>query len=83
MEKIKEQLKEELFNKKESGWLNISDEEKIKIFEFSKDYMNFLNKSKTEREAIKEVKNILDKNGFKNLIEYNSLNAGDKVYSIN
>ena len=83
MEKIKEQLKEELFNKKESGWLNISDEEKIKIFEFSKDYMNFLNKSKTEREAIKEVKNILDKNGFKNLNELNSLNAGDKVYYIN
>lgn len=76
-------LKEELFTKKESGWLSISEEEKIKIFDFSKDYINFMNKSKTERETLKNIKSILDKNGFKNLNTLNNINSGDKVYYIN
>ncbi len=76
-------LKEELFTKKESGWLSISEEEKIKIFDFSKDYMNFMNKSKTERETLKNIKSILDKNGFKDLNTLNNINSGDKVYYIN
>ncbi len=76
-------LKEELFTKKESGWLSISEEEKIKIFDFSKDYINFMNKSKTERETLKNIKSILDKNGFKDLNTLNNINSGDKVYYIN
>ena len=57
-------MKEELFNKKEIGWKNISDESKSNIFKFSDEYIYFLNKVKTEREAVKFVKKMLDENGF-------------------
>ena len=42
--------------------------------------MDFLNNSKTEREIVKSTKNIIEKNGFKNIREYSKLNPGDKVY---
>ena len=47
--------------KKKSAW-NIFNKEQInKIFSFSEEYKNFLNKAKTEREAIKEIKKYADK----------------------
>ena len=49
-------LKEKLFNKKENGWKSVNEEEKQSIFNFSKGYMDFLNKSKTEREFVKKAK---------------------------
>lgn len=82
-ENVTNKLKDELFNKKESGWSSTSDEEKIRIFDFAKDYMNFMNESKTEREAVKNVKSILDRNGFKDITLLDSTNIGDKVYYIN
>lgn len=82
-ENVTNKLKDELFNKKESGWISTSDEEKVKIFDFAKDYMNFMNESKTEREAVKNVKNILDRNGFKDIMLLDNINMGDKVYYIN
>ncbi len=85
MEKDKEleKLKEKLFNKKESGWLTTTDEEKVKIFDFAKDYISFMNKSKTEREAVKNIKIILESNGFRNLNDLDNISVGDKVYYIN
>lgn len=82
-ENVTNKLKNELFNKKESGWASTSDEEKIRIFDFAKDYMNFMNESKTEREAVKIVKSILDRNGFKDITLLDSINIGDKIYYIN
>lgn len=80
---MEEELKEKLFNKKKVGWENLDTRRKEKIFNFCKDYMDFLNKSKTEREFVKEAKKIADLNGFKDLSEYDTLNAGDRVYFIN
>lgn len=80
---MEEQLKEKLFNKKKVGWENLDTRRKEKIFNFCKDYMDFLNKAKTEREFVKEAKKIADLNGFKDLSEYDTLNAGDRVYFIN
>ena len=53
-------LEEELFNKKESGWKKIGDEEKGLVFRFSDEYISFLNRSKTEREFIASAKEVLD-----------------------
>ncbi len=75
--------KEELFNKKETGWKNISDECKERIFKFSDEYIYFLNKVKTEREAVSFVKKMLDENGFCNITSKENLQQGDKVYYIN
>ena len=50
-----EELKERLFNTKKNGWENTSDEEKEKIFNYCQGYMDFLNRSKTEREIVKNA----------------------------
>ena len=80
---MEEELKEKLFNKKKVGWENLDTRRKEEIFNFCKEYMDFLNKAKTEREFVKEAKKIADLNGFKDLSEYDTLNAGDRVYFIN
>ncbi len=83
MEKNSKDLKEELFINKLSGWLDINEEEKNEIFNFSNEYINFINESKTEREAVLYLKNMLDNNGFKNINEVDYIKEGDKVYYIN
>ena len=76
-----EMLKEKLFNKKENGWINTKQKENI--FVYSKGYIDFMNKSKTEREIIKSSKEIAESKGFKDIKEFNTLKTGDKVYFIN
>ena len=86
MEKEKteaKKLEEELFNKKESGWKKTNEEDMSIIFKFSDEYINFLNRSKTEREFVVSAKEVLDANGFKNIESLDTLSAGDKVYYIN
>lgn len=78
-----EELKEKLFNKKNVGWENMETRQKEEIFNFCKGYMDFLNKAKTEREFIKQSKKVAEENGFKDILECESLNPGDRVYYIN
>jgi len=78
-----EELKEKLFDEKKNGWEKISKEEKEKIFDYCDNYMDFLNKSKTEREIVKNALQIAKLNGYKDIDEYETLNAGDKVYFVN
>ena len=76
-------LKEKLFRNKDNAWEKVSEEEKEKIFEFSKNYINFLSNNKTERQCVKTIKEKLEKNNFKNIEDITSLKSGDKVYYIN
>ena len=78
-----EKLKEYLFNTKKCGWDSVIDTQKQEIEKFSEEYMYFLNKSKTEREAVKFIREVLEKNGFINLKEKVVLLPGDKIYYIN
>ena len=78
-----EQLKEKLFRKTTTGWQGLEENIKKSIFDFCDEYINFLNRSKTEREIIKSVKDMAEKKGFKNINTFKSLKAGDKVYYIN
>ena len=78
-----EKLKEELFNSKKNGWEVATEEEKQSIFKFSDEYIYFLNKAKTEREAVEFSVEVLEKNNFKNIENVDSLNPGDKIYYIN
>lgn len=71
---------EEIMNKKECGWKNLDEEKKQAIFKLSDSYMDFLNNSKTEREAAKSIISKLESNGFVELSSKDSLSAGDKVY---
>ena len=80
---MSEELKNKLFNKKENGWINLSNEKIEEINKFSKKYMDFLNIAKTEREFIKQAKKIANENGYKDVIEYETLKPGDKIYFVN
>lgn len=83
MEGMAEELKKKLFNEKKIGWEDTDENEMKNIMEFSNGYINFLNKGKTEREFITEAIKMARNYGFKDLIEYTNLKAGDKVYFIN
>ena len=76
-------LQDFLFGKEKCGWDKISDSQKEDIYKFSDDYIHYLNKCKTEREAVDFSKEILIKNGFIDLKEKVVLIPGDKVFYIN
>ncbi len=78
-----ESLKEKLFNNKVCGWETVSEGEKQKINTFGDEYIYFLNKAKTEREAVKFAREVLQKNGFIDLRQKMVLEPGDKVYYVN
>ncbi len=76
-----DELKQKLFSKKENGW--DSDVNKNEVFNYANGYINFMNKSKTEREIIKQSKIIAESKGFKDIKECDTLKPGDRVYYIN
>ena len=78
-----EELKKKLFRNQSAGWEEVSEEERRAIDEISKNYMDFLNKAKTEREFIKRAKELADSNGYKDIMTFDTLKPGDKVYFIN
>ena len=43
-------------------------------------YKNFLDNGKTERECVSQIISLARKSGFKEISEFNSLKAGDKVF---
>ncbi len=80
---MEENLKEKLFKGNKDGWENADENQKNEIFKLSEGYMEFLNKAKTEREFIKHARKMADENGYKDIMEYQNLKAGDKIYFIN
>lgn len=80
---MEENLKEKLFNKKEIGWKDADAQEKEAIYSFCNDYMNFLNRSKIEREAVATSREIAESKGFRDLSTFDTLKPGDKVYFVN
>lgn len=80
---MEENLEKKLFDKKENGWETVDTKEKEEIFSFSNDYMNFLNRAKTEREFIVEATKMVRENGYRDIAEFEKLQPGDKVYFIN
>ena len=80
---MEENLEEKLLNTKKSGWLSTDDEKFGKIFEFCNGYMDFLNRSKTEREFAANAKQVAEENGFVDVNKVEELHPGDKVYFVN
>ena len=66
-----------------SGWEGLNDDEVKNIHVFADQYMDFLNKSKTEREIIDNSESLAKECGFKNVNELDSIKPGDKIYYIN
>lgn len=80
---MEEELKEKLFNKKDNGWESLDSNQKEEVFDLSKKYMDFLNVAKTEREFIKHARKLANENGYKDIMEYDTLKPGDKIYFVN
>ncbi len=78
-----EELKKKLFNIKKDGWEDATEQEQKEIFEISQNYMDFLNEAKTEREFIKKARELANKNGYKDIMEFQTLKPGDKIYFVN
>ena len=78
-----ELLKEKLCYDPKNAYKEMSDEEISKSYAFSKDYENFLNAAKTEREVTCFMKQEAEKKGFVPFDKSAKYKAGDKVYKIN
>ena len=63
--------------------MNETEDEKIETNKYAIDYIDFLNKGKTEYLCVEEVLKILSENGFEDINLKTNLNVGDKVYFIN
>lgn len=64
-------------------WLDADETKKKAIFDFGKEYIDFLSNGKTERMATKEAIALAEKAGFKNLDTLKEIHPGDKVYAVN
>ncbi len=77
-----QKLMDKLGYNSKNAWEKIGDKEKI--FSFCDQYKAFLDKAKTEREAVQEAISQAEKLGYQNLetliAGQKSLSAGDKVY---
>lgn len=64
-------------------WLDADETKKKAIFDFGKEYIDFLSNGKTERMATKEAIALAEAAGFKNLDTLTEIHPGDKVYAVN
>lgn len=77
------ELKEKLFLSRKHAALKLDTAEIEKADSFCEDYKTFLDKGKTEREAVKITKALAEENGFVPFEAGKKYNTGDKVYYIN
>lgn len=77
------QLKDKLFVKRQSGIKKLSADEVAKADEFCKGYVEYLNSSKVEREAVEASVQIAKANGFTEYDSTKQYKPGDKVYVVN
>ena len=75
-----EQLKEQLFLKRKNGRLTSDEAVLNKAQEYCEGYKDFLNRAKTEREAVKAAVKAAEEKGFKKFEYGKTYDAGDKVY---
>ncbi len=72
---------------KKNVWKAYSAEQLEQVNVFAKDYMNFLDNGKTERECVDTLVNEIEKQGYRelnSLIEKGeTLKPGDKIYAVN
>ncbi len=72
-------LGEKLTLKKKNAWFTL---DRDAVFAYSKDYMNFIGKSVTERLAVRHLVDLLQRNGFKPLssFEESGVKKGDRIF---
>lgn len=83
MEKERSKRKEKLFYTRKNGYRIIDEGELAACEDYCRGYMDYLNVSRTEREAVSEGIRLAKNRGYKELKPGMKLKAGDKVYRSN
>ena len=76
-------LRKEFFYEQKNGYDLLAVEDRILLEEYCKGYMQFLDVSRTEREAVNTAVKMAEKAGFREYVPGMKLKAGDKVYKNN
>ncbi|MCR5432039.1 MAG: aminopeptidase [Lachnospiraceae bacterium] len=68
---------------KKNAWLKYNANDRKKLEELCKGYIDFISDCKTERECTEEIVRQARAHGYKDLDKVKKLKAGDKVYRVN
>lgn len=74
------ELREKLFYERKNGLLKVDDATLAKMQEYCEGYKAYLDKAKTEREAVATAIALAEEKGFVPFVIGKKYNAGDKVY---
>ena len=61
-------MRKELFYEQKNGYDLIGSEERLELEDYCRDYMAFLNDSRTEREAVKNAIAMAEERGFRDYV---------------
>ena len=68
---------------KKNSYERINKYNEEAMYKYADEYIDFLNRAKTEYKCVEVIEKELVKNGFKNINDIEKLNIGDMVYYIN
>ena len=78
-----EDLRSKLFYEQKNGYDLIDTQERIAVEDYSREYMDYLNRSRTEREAVVNAIAIAESKGFVPYVPGMELKPGMKLYKNN
>lgn len=76
-------LRSKLFYEQKNGYDQIDTQERIAIENYCREYMDYLNVSRTEREAVSNAINAAKENGFVEFVPGMEVKSGMKLYRCN
>ncbi len=76
-------LRETLFYEQKNGYDRIDTAERLRLEDYCRGYMAWLNEARTEREAVRSAVAMAEERGFVPYVPGMALKAGDKVYRNN
>lgn len=78
-----DELRSKLFYEQKNGYDLIDTEERLKVEDYCKSYMAYLDRSRMEREAVANAIELAEDLGFVEYVPGMALKAGDKIYKNN
>ena len=75
--------REELLSPRKNGWDRVSKDTVQDIMRYGEEYKNFLDRSKTERLAVRTAVELAEEKGFVPYTRGMDLKPGDKIYRVN
>ena len=78
-----EDMRETLFYNQKNGYDRIDTEERIRVEDYCREYISFLNTCRTEREAVRYAIEKAERFGFRAYTPGDKLKPGDRIYRSN